>query len=300
VSVADVAVPGVPDGAPERVFVVVPVHNRRPVTERFADCLSGQTWRNWTLVLVDDGSTDGTADSVREKIESLVVVRGRGDWWWAGSLQHGLDAVRRLRPNAGDILLICNDDVRFDRAFIATAVDALRARSRTLLLAQARNAETGEITETGVHADFRNLTFRIAGDSRKINCLSTRGLFLRWRDAEAIGGFHPRLLPHYLSDFEWTIRAHRRGLQCVTLPEVNVLNQATGVSGHVDWTAPLSPLAFLRLSVSKKSRVNPFSWIVFVLLASDWRSMPFALYRLFERMFREVRQQAFRKRNRIQ
>jgi GT2 family glycosyltransferase len=294
VSGGEVESPSLAGGATERVFVIVPVHNRRHVTGRFVDCLCRQTWPRWTLVLVDDGSTDGTADMVREKIESAVVVRGRGDWWWAGSLQQGLDAVRGLKPNADDMLLICNDDVEFAEDFIATAVAALRMRPRTLLLAREKNAATGDIAETGVEADFRNLSFGIAADPARINCLSTRGLWLRWRDTGTIGGFHPRLLPHYLSDYEWTIRAHRRGLRCLTLPEVHAVYQPTGVSGHVDLSAPLGPMEFIRRSFSRKSRVNPVSWVVFVLLASDWRSMPFALFRLMRRMLREAWRQTFR------
>lgn len=283
----------------ERVFVIVPIHNRIRVTERFVDCLKLQTYEQWQLILVDDGSTDGTADMVRSKLESAQIICGHGDWWWAGSLQQGLDAVRRLQPDAADILLICNDDLEFDSTFIAAAASALRARSRTLLLARVKNATTGNIAETGVEADFRNLSFNVATDPRRINCLSTRGLFLRWRDAEAIGGFHPRLLPHYLSDYEWTIRASRRGLRCVTLPEVHVVYQSTGVSGHVELSVPLGLREFLRRSFSRKSRVNPVSWFVFIVLASDWRSMPFALARLIRRMSGELWRQTFSPRGQV-
>lgn len=276
-----------------RVFVVMPVYNRRAITERFADCLRRQSWGNYHLVLVDDGSTDGTAESLKSRINALTVVRGRGDWWWAGSLQRGLEAVESMLPAPEDILLLTNDDLEIEDNFLESAVAALQTRPRTLLLARARDAATGQILETGVEADFRALSFRIATDAARINCLPTRGLFLRWSDAQTIGGFHPRLLPHYLSDYEWTIRAHRRGLRCVTVPELYFVQQPTGVSGAVDFDAS-GPVDVLRRGLSKKSRVNPFSWIVFILLAADRRSMPFALIKLFQRIGRELLRQAGR------
>lgn len=272
----------------EKVFVLLPVHNRRQVTEKFVECLRRQTYRHWHLILIDDGSTDGTAEAVSSRIDSVSVLRGTGNWWWAGSLQQGLKAVRHMRPAPADLLLISNDDVQFEDDFLETAVAVLRARPRCLLLARAKNADTGEIAETGIEADFRVLSFKVAADPERINCLSTRGLFLRWADAQAIGGFHPKLLPHYLSDYEWTLRATRRGFKCITVPELYVINQATGVSGAVDFGTASGPLEILRRGLAKKSRVNPVNWVIFIFLAADGRSLPAALMRLFQRIGREV------------
>jgi len=275
-------------GLVEKVFVLLPVHNRRQVTEKFVECLRRQTYRHWHLILVDDGSTDGTAESVRARIDAVSVIRGSGNWWWAGSLQKGLNAVREMHPAPGDILLITNDDIQFEDNFLETAAAVLRSRQRCLLLARVKNLETGAISETGIEADFRALSFKVAADPERINCLSTRGLFLRWADVQAIGGFHPKLLPHYLSDYEWTIRATRRGFKCITVPELYVVNQQTGVSGAVDFGAASGPLDILRRGLSKKSRVNPVNWVIFILLAADMRTLPSSLMRLFQRIGREV------------
>ena len=71
------------------VYVLLPVHNRRPVTEAFARSLAAQTDRNVRLVLIDDGSTDGTADAVKAILPDTVVITGQGNWWWGGGLQQG-------------------------------------------------------------------------------------------------------------------------------------------------------------------------------------------------------------------
>jgi GT2 family glycosyltransferase len=274
-----------------RVFILLPVHNRRQVTEKFVECLRRQTYRHWHLILVDDGSTDGTAEAVRSRIDSVSVLRGKGNWWWAGSLQQGLNAVGQMRPSPADVLLISNDDVQFEDDFLETAVAVLRAHPRCLLLARAKNPHTGEIAETGIEANFRALSFKVASEPERINCLSTRGLFLRWADAEAIGGFYPRLLPHYLSDYEWTLRANRRGFKCITVPELYVINQPTGVSGGVDFGTASGPLDMLRRGLAKKSRINPVNWVIFIVLASDWRSLAPGLMRLLQRIGREIVEQ---------
>ena len=51
----------------DKVYVVTAVHNRYKITERFVNNLLKQTYKNWTFVLVDDGSTDNTALMVKKK-----------------------------------------------------------------------------------------------------------------------------------------------------------------------------------------------------------------------------------------
>ena len=40
------------------IHIIVPVHNRSNITNKFADCLLRQTYQNYNFILVDDGSTD--------------------------------------------------------------------------------------------------------------------------------------------------------------------------------------------------------------------------------------------------
>ena len=68
------------------LYILLPVHNRRETTRRFLECLRAQTFQDYHLLLIDDGSTDGTAEMAREFISTLTVLGGSGDWWWAGSL----------------------------------------------------------------------------------------------------------------------------------------------------------------------------------------------------------------------
>jgi GT2 family glycosyltransferase len=198
----------------------------------------------------------------RSLVPHLTLLRGKGDWWWAGSLQQGYQWARHAGVPANDLVLIINDDTEIDPEFLWNAVAAMRPGS--LLLAQAYKSN-GDFCEAGVFWDWENLACRGVGGGDEINCFSTRGLFLYAGDLLKIGGFYPRLLPHYLSDYEFTIRARRKGLSLISRPEVS-LRYSEALTG-IRSTEGLSVWKTLVTNLSIRSTSNPVYWTSFVLLA---------------------------------
>ena len=255
-----------PDNPCPKVFVLVPVHNRREITRKFMSCLQVQTHPRLQLILVDDGSTDGTDSMVREEMPDAEVLKGNGNLWWSGCMQLAFRNLLQLAPDSEDMILLANDDIEFAPDFIAKAVAALHQKPDALLGARQIDRATNKVLETGVFADLRRFVFRIAESAEQINCLPTRALLVRWKDMKRIGGFHPHLLPHYLADYEYTLRATRRGLRCFTTPDVTIIADL-GATGDHDLDEMVGSLLLRRL-FSIKTPLNPVYRTTFVLLAS--------------------------------
>jgi GT2 family glycosyltransferase len=222
-------------------------------------------------VLIDDGSTDGTEQMVREWVENLTVIRGKGNWWWAGSLQQGFNFLKKKRLSQDDYVLIINDDVVVGKEFLAKGISILDNNRKTLLLAQLQEGDNSPPLETGFHADLKTYNFHKASSPEDINCLHTRGLFLKWADFVDIGGFHPILLPHYLSDLEFTIRAHKKGYRLLTTPELTLSYNIDQIDPPIDYT---SFSGFWRSLFSIKQNYNPIYQISFIFLACPVRWIP--------------------------
>ena len=256
----------------ECIYILLPVHNRREITGDFIDCLVAQTWQQYHLVLIDDGSTDGTEQMVRERVENLTVIRGNGDWWWAGCLHQGFNFLKKRGLSHDDYVLIINDDVVFDKDFLAKGIAILEKEKQALLLAQFQDEDDSPPQETGLYIDLKKLTFSPPSPSSDINCLSTRGLFLRWADFKNIGGFHPTLLPHFFSDYEFTIRAHKKGYRCLTSSEVTLSTESlTKGKLQIDYS---SYFRLWRSLFSKKAIYNPIYQISFVFLVCPVKWIP--------------------------
>lgn len=237
-------------------------------------------------MLIDDGSTDGTADMVSSEIRNSSVIRGDGNMWWAGSLQEGFDWLVARNVPDDDIVLIINDDSVIEPDFLSLGVDILTESGDVLLLPQAFCRESGKLIDCGITVDWRRLKFGPPASSDRINCLSTRGLFLRMGTFRKIGGFHPRLLPHYLSDYEFTIRAHRKGCRLVCDPRLKLWMDEGTTGYHSINGEPFHE--FARKFFSKKCAMNPVYWVTFVALACPWRWKPNNLRRVIFRGIKSV------------
>ncbi len=107
----------------ETISVVVPTYNEAAsvprLAQRLADALRG---RAWELVIVDDGSPDGTADVAAGLAPSLPtrVVRRPGKLGLASAVMDGIRAAR------GDTLVVMDADLSHPPEVVPRLVDALR------------------------------------------------------------------------------------------------------------------------------------------------------------------------------
>jgi GT2 family glycosyltransferase len=270
------------------IYILLPVHNRIDITAKFIECLVEQTYSNYHLVLIDDGSTDGTNELVSKSISNLTIIRGNGDWWWAGSLHQGYKWLKNRKVNPQDIVLIINDDTIFELDFLEKAVQILANSSKSLVLSQCYSQQTQDVIDTGVHVNWQKSSFQNAQNPKDINCLSSRGLFLKVEDFWAIGGFYPKLLPHYTSDYEFTIRAHRKGYYLNSNPLLKLwLNENT--TGNHELNYDVKWHIFLKQIFSIKSSSNPFFSSVFVILACPLRWKMINLFRVWRGFYQQCR-----------
>jgi glycosyltransferase involved in cell wall biosynthesis len=82
--------------APPRVSIILPTYNRGPFLEQAFHSIAAQTFRDWELIVVDDGSEDDTRDVVKDCAASLGRVRyiHQANQGAYGARNTGLDHAR--------------------------------------------------------------------------------------------------------------------------------------------------------------------------------------------------------------
>lgn len=117
---------------PVRVVAVAPVHNRRETTLRWLHALASleRAGVDLAAVIVDDGSTDGTADAIRSEFPDVEIVSGDGNLWYTAGTNRGIAAALARDP---DYVLAMNDDTVPDRGFLASMVRTAERNPRSVV-----------------------------------------------------------------------------------------------------------------------------------------------------------------------
>jgi GT2 family glycosyltransferase len=110
------------------IAVLIACFNRRDQTLRCLGALFSQVneeHRSVQVILVDDGSTDGTADAVRHAYPNVHILKGSGQLFWNGGMRAAFaEAVK----SKFDFLLWLNDDTEL----FPFALDTLLRTARGL------------------------------------------------------------------------------------------------------------------------------------------------------------------------
>ena len=115
-----------------RIEVVTPVHNRKELTLRCLESLLAADLEGIDLhvIVVDDGSTDGTADALAQEFPDVAVIPGDGNLWYTAGTNVGLAAAIERDP---DFVLAINNDCEFDPEFLQHMLATARANPRSVV-----------------------------------------------------------------------------------------------------------------------------------------------------------------------
>ena len=279
------------------VYVVVSVRNRRRLTLQCLDKLEGQTWSELTVVVVDDGSTDGTREDIRRLYPTVQLLEGDGTLWWAGATNRGV-AWCLKRASASDFVLTLNDDTVFEADYVELLVRTADRRLGSLVgsvVVDARDRQT--VLDGGVTVNWftareaqpirGRFLCELRESSRRavsVDVLSGRGTLIPVEVYRRVGLYDERHLPHYAADYELSRRAARAGYGLLIDFDAVVYSvvddrPVASVPSQSTWSRIKAILA------SKNSPRNPRYHLVYARLVCPWYALPFYVSCYFIRLF---------------
>jgi GT2 family glycosyltransferase len=228
-----------------RVAIVIVNYNSAAFVDSLLTSLQGVTTPPWRLVVVDSGSTDGSADAFERTFPEATVVRCAENIGFAAGInlpfdQGLVDATR------DDYVLFLNPDTTVTPEFLQALTDA--ASESTIVVPKILYADDPSLIST--HAggfDWRLGLFRdtfhgqkdAPATSVRRDGLETASFACALVPVDAFaaaGRFDERFFMYY-EETDWLRRARDRGYRIRYEPSAVVFHRESGSSGG-GWMTP--------------------------------------------------------------
>jgi len=223
----------------ENVWVIIPVHNRRAITARCLGHLSELGVLAWAQVLVvDDGSTDGTRRMLEQDFPGVKIVAGDGQLWWSGAIRLGMETA--IQGGAGCIVWL-NDDTLPESGALECLVE-LAAASAAICGGVSRTPSAAFVYAGG------GMRRRWPERMKSVPGPQAEALPVEWLHGNMvaipaavwrrIGLPESRWMKHTFADIEYTLRAQRQGIQVLLVPAAQAAADYNDSASYWSWADP--------------------------------------------------------------
>ena len=129
---------------PPLVSVVVVNFNGKKFLDDCLSSLARQTFRDFETILVDNGSSDGSADYIRERYPSVMLVETGKNLGFAGGTNAGIRAAQ------GEFVFTLNNDTVADPCMLEEIVKPMQAEPTVGMCGTKMVLPDGRINSTAI------------------------------------------------------------------------------------------------------------------------------------------------------
>src|SRR5262249_22545795 len=146
--------------ASPKVSVVIPNWNGEEHLPMVLNSLKGQRFRDFEILVVDDGSTDGSVAYLESEWPEVRIVRQPGNLGFAPAWARGVG------ESAGEYTVVINNDIEFEPTWLEVLVSELDA-----------DPSLGFITTKILYQEDRDTIFGVGHDFYAYGWCAARGLY---------------------------------------------------------------------------------------------------------------------------
>lgn len=210
-----------------KTALVIPVYNRRETTLQGLRSLSriDRDGLNVRIFVVDDGSTDGTAEAVGKHFPDVEIVHGDGTLHYAGGTNRGIEAALEWQP---EYIVTMNDDSIFHEQFLRRLVKTARENPRSIVGALLllwdephRVFQVGQSWKTmrgGWEIPVDLTAFNVGKEPFEVECIVGNCVLFPVEAVRENGLMDDKKFPHGWGDAQYLMRMRKAGWRLLVEP----------------------------------------------------------------------------------
>jgi GT2 family glycosyltransferase len=246
--------------------VLLPVYNHLDYTQltlrELSIHLAEQPDASFHIVLIDDGSTDGTSQWVKSNYPDVTILSGDGNLWWSGAINMG--ARHAIESMHVDYLILWNNDIQIDTNYFSNLVKIVsELDDPTVIGSKVYVAEQKDMVwSMGGYFHPRSGKYDMYGFFKKdseeyssvceADWLTGMGTIVPKEVVERIGYWDDVNFPQYHGDGDFTYRAKLAGYKILVYPSLKMYNHV----GNSGVTHEGSFKKLIRLLTDIRSKTN--------------------------------------------
>lgn len=224
------------------VFIVIVNWNGREVTLDCLRSLKKLTYREFTIIVVDNASSDGSVESLRSKFPDIIVLEQSNNLRFAGGNNVG---IKYAMGHGAEAVLLLNNDTTVHPEFLTHLVERLEGDPATGMVAPKiyyhddKNRiwfAGGEIsfwTGTMKHTGIRKTDHGQLDQHRKIDYATGCCVLVRSSVIEKVGMLDESYFI-YTEDADWSMRVSDAGYSILYEPAAKVWHKlSVSAGGHL-------------------------------------------------------------------
>ena len=247
-------------------FIIIPVHNRRNYTLKCLQNLHAiGDLEKYTVVVVDDGSTDGTSELISKEYPEVTILTGSGYLYWTGSIEMGM---KYAIDHGAECVIWLNDDSSVPQGAIARLAEVAKKNQG---MASALGFVNQHTIREKWYFPVQKKTLlgikpnEVTPNSGLIPSDACRGnlVAISRHVVEKIGYPDGTYIPHVAGDTDYSLRVSSAGLPCVIVTDVLLEELCTIRNDNDSWLLGDTGIATIWKRVyAKKSALRPRTrWI---------------------------------------
>jgi GT2 family glycosyltransferase len=243
----------------KQIAVLITCHNRRDKTLKCLKALYDQNELgidfSVNVFLVDDGSTDGTAEAIMSQFPKVAIIQGDGNLYW----NRGMHLAWKTAADTKDFdyYLWLNDDTFLNKKAVSILLQ--QSFSKAIVCGTTKSIQDDKATYGG----YKKNPYRLLIPNGEFQeCDYCNGNFvLIPRDVFQIVGNLDPIFQHALGDFDYGFRARKLGILIYTAPFF--IGTCENNTETPKWRSlSISPIARVRSLYSASSGCHPFEFYV--------------------------------------
>lgn len=221
-----------------KVLIIILNWNGKIDTVECIDSLKKNTYTNYQIVIIDNGSNDDSVDNFKQLFPRIMIIQNKNNLGFTGGNNIG---IKYGLENGFDYILLLNNDVIVDPAFLDKLVDVAISDDKIGILApmvlyyHKRNVIQSaglRVNKYGVKSD--NIGYNeIDNGQYQISdrdFVSGTAMLINRCVLEAVGGFDPKYFA-YWEDMDLCIRTKKAGFKIGFVPGSKVWHKGSASTG---------------------------------------------------------------------